>query len=195
MLNEWTITEQDMRTRFSGERDLILYEPYQVGDRVVRCGHCCAVIKTTYVTNTCPLCGDAPFRPVPVVPVRPVEVSDEGHRKRSTFMWLLILSVAMSLVPLFFIESDFLYRASFNNEIEVSLLTVAGISIITALLLYNCSETQKIWKNAEYGCVLPLLPVVAPYLIVAAIWAVIFAVAFIIVCAVLTIVLISSSNE
>ena len=40
MRNEMTITRADLENRFYGERDLVSCAPYQVGDRVVRCGSC-----------------------------------------------------------------------------------------------------------------------------------------------------------
>lgn len=163
-----------MQTRFQGERDLITYAPYRVGDRVVRCGTCRAVIKTEFVSNSCPLCRHTPFLPSPVTSPQKSVIISENTRSLTTFLWLLLLSVLAAYIPLSFPGiSDFLCEASFGIELEQVLLCVGLIGLATAIGLYCNSNCRRMWQTSSNGTLLVLVPASSPYLVLAAMWAII----------------------
>lgn len=185
MQEELIITEADLASRFRGERDLITYAPYRVGDRVVRCGSCRAVIKSEFVTDRCPLCSSTPFRPAPVnfpasamasSPARNVITAEPG-RSLSTFLWLLLLSVAVAYIPFAFPEAaDFLYNAAFGMAWGPMLISVGAISLLAAVILFFHEDTRSLWQNSDFGGWLLLGPIAAPYCVLAAVWAVVIAI-------------------
>ena len=195
MRNEMTITRVDLENRFSGERDLVSYSPYQVGDRIVRCGSCHAVVKINFITNNCcPLCSHSPFIPIPVQPVQeqPMEVGS-----LRTFFWLLIGSAGFSALPLLFPAAFFfLQEAAFGVPAPYLFAFFCVSSLIAAFLLYADQDNRRIWQNGEGGLFI-LIPAAAPYLVLAAVWCVlfIFAIAAALIGCILLICILSSFSE
>ena len=194
MRYEMTITQADLENHFRGERDLVSYSPYQVGDKVVRCGSCHAVVKTNFITNNCcPLCG-ARFVPAPVRSAReqPVEA---GSLK--TFFCLLIGSAAFAMFPLLFPTAFFfLQEAAFGVSASYLFAFFCASSLIAAFLLYADQDNQRIWRNGGGGLLI-LIPAAAPYLILTAVWCVllIFAVAAALIGCILLIGILASFSE
>ena len=171
MDHEMVITQKDLDTRFQGERDLVTYAPYQIGDRVVRCSACHCVVKTEFITNQCPLCGHAPFVPVPVVAPEDDAPVRNQRRDRSDFFWMLMVSAGLSLVPYFIFEgSSFMQEVTFGAAPDQVLLYGSLTALIVALIVY-CSA-GKSWEKRE-GSGFVLLPAISPYLLLAGIWALI----------------------
>ena len=193
MRYEMTITQADLENHFRGERDLVSYSPYQVGDKVVRCGSCHAVVKTNFITNNCcPLCG-ARFVPAPVRSAReqPVEA---GSLK--TFFWLLIGSAGFAMFPLLFPTAFFfLQEAAFGVSASYLFAFFCASSLIAAFL-YADQDNQRIWRNGGGGLLI-LIPAAAPYLILTAVWCVllIFAVAAALIGCILLIGILASFSE
>ena len=194
MRYEMTITQADLENHFRGERDLVSYSPYQVGDKVVRCGSCHAVVNTNFITNKCcPLCG-ARFVPASVQSAReqPVEV---GSLK--TFFWLLIGSAGFAMFPLLFPTAFFfLQEAAFGVSASYLFAFFCASSLIAAFLLYADQDNQRIWRNGGGGLLI-LIPAAAPYLILTAVWCVllIFAVAAALIGCILLIGILASFSE
>ncbi len=179
MREEMIITEADLASRFQGERDLITYSPYRIGDRVVRCSGCRAVIKSEYVSNNrCPLCGRTPFLPAPVNPTQQGVISSGNIRSLTTFLWLLVLSIIAVYIPFVFPGAiGFLYEASFEIGLGPMLISIGIISLIAAIILYFNRRTRWLWQNSGWGGFLVFVPVSAPYSLLAALWLVVFALA------------------
>lgn len=179
MRGELIITQADLESRFQGERDLITYSPYRVGDRVVRCSGCRAVIKSEYITNNCcPLCGCTPFLPAPVSPAQPGTITSGNIRSLTAFLWLLILSAAAAYLPFAFPgASTFLYEASFGMDLGLLLISVGAVSLTAALLLYFNEDARRLWQRSSRGALLVLGPVTAPYFVLAVLWVVALAIA------------------
>ena len=176
MREEMVLTEQDLQTRFFEERDLITYSLYQVGDRVVRCATCRAVVKSEYVSDACPLCGHSPFLPTRVENVPAVQPT--GHttvspeQSFSDFLILLLISSFLSLAPFLFPEaSEFLYEAAFYIGDGVTIAIAWLISILSVLILYFSQKSRQIWQTSSWGYLLPFFPIVAPYISLLAIYA------------------------
>lgn len=182
MNNELIISQANYSSLFAGERDVVTHQPYRIGDRVVRCQRCRAIIKTEFVDTCCPLCGASPFvatqfnnttsRPANyhssiVSPSR----NYRTNRSRSTLGTLLILSVATSTLP-FHIESilPFLSEAMFEMDLASALIAVVIVSIITALVVGFSSDTVNYWKHKRSGFLVALAPAFSPYLILALLW-------------------------
>lgn len=197
---EMVVTEHDLRTRFEGERDLVTYAPYRVGDRVVRCRDCRAVIKTEFISGSCPLCGHAPFQPSPVdasysfhtpseVP-RVVPGTAPHSRQTDNALWLLLLSVATTLIPFCFPDAaSFIMRASFGMDLKTCILCAVILSGICAVILFFCRRNSSAWPSSRAGNLLFLLPTAVPYGILAALWAVIAVVAIVVVIGCIAIVI------
>lgn len=198
---EMVITEHDLRTRFEGERDLVTYDLYRVGDRVVRCRDCRAVIKTAFINGACPLCGHTPFQPSPVdassysfhAPSEvPRVVPGTGFRSHQTdkTLWLLLLSVAAALIPFCFPDAAaFIMRASFGMELGTCILCAVILSGVCAVVLYFCRRNSSSWPNSRAGDLLLLLPSAVPYGLLAAVWAVIAVIAIVVVIGCIAIVI------
>lgn len=181
MNHELVITEDDLRTRFNNERDMVTLSPYRVGDCVVRCSSCRTIVKSEFVSSGCPICGHYPFLPAPVN-TRVVGTSAIGTKSLTVFFLLLFLSAAFSLLPFAFPSmAEFLYEASFGIGLCYSMLGVGVVSVVAALITYNNSKGRRMWQNTNGGVLLLLIPVGTPYLLLAAIWAVIFVISIIIV--------------
>ena len=177
---ELVITEGDLRTRFNNERDMVTLSPYRVGDRVVRCSSCRTIVKSEFVSGGCPICGHSPFLPAPVNTMV-VETSATEKRSLTAFFWLLLLSAAFSLLPFVFPSmAEFLYEATFGIGLCYSMLGVGVVSVATALITYNNGKGRRMWQNTDGGVLLLLIPIGTPYLLLAAIWAVIFVISIII---------------
>ena len=186
MRGELVITADELRTRFQGERDLVTYSPYQIGDRVVRCSCCRSVIKTEFVlAGVCPLCGQRPFVPAPVINEDRHHM-DEAHyavhyRSLTCYLVLLILSAGLSLAPLYFPNLyELFYEATFNIGLQNCRIAAGIISSLAAVILYCSDQCRLIWRRSRFGWALLLIPMAVPYITVLAIWAVIFIVSFII---------------
>lgn len=180
MNHELIITENDLRTRFNNERDMVTLSPYRVGDRVVRCSSCRAIVKSEFVSGRCPICGHSPFLSAPVE-TRETVFSAPETRSLTTFLWLLLLSAAVSLVPFAFPSmAEFIHEATFEVGFPYSLVYVGTASIIAAIAIYNNHETRRVWQHAGRGGLLLLIPAGAPYLILGAVWAAIFVLAVIV---------------
>ena len=151
MRYEMTITQADLENHFRGERDLVSYSPYQVGDKVVRCGSCHAVVKTNFITNNCcPLCG-ARFVPAPVRSAReqPVEA---GSLK--TFFWLLIGSAGFAMFPLLFPTAFFfLQEAAFGVSASYLFLIPAAAPYLILTAVW-CVLLIFAVAAALIGCIL-----------------------------------------
>lgn len=175
MRGELVITESILRDRFQGERDLVTYELYRVGDHIVRCGNCHAVVKTEFVVSGCPLCGSSPFNPSPVLQAPAVVPVQSTWRSQTSFMWLLILSSMLALLPFAFPgAADFLYKATFEMDTGLGLLLIGCISFVAAMIVYYNQRSRAAWQRSEYGGFLLLVPVTAPYLALAVIWLILF---------------------
>lgn len=177
---EQIITESDLRTRFNNERDMVTLSPYRVGDRVVRCSSCRTIVKSEFISGGCPICGHSPFLPAPVS-TRAVGTSAIETRSLTPLLWLLLLSAAVSLLPFAFPSmAEFLYEATFGIGFCYSMLCVGAVGVVAALITYNNSNGRRMWRNADGGFLLLLIPAGTPYLLLAAIWAVIFVLSIII---------------
>lgn len=184
MRGELVITERELQTRFRGERDLVTLAPYQVGDRVVRCGHCHAVVKTQFVTaGGCPLCGHAPFTSSPVInePSAYVAPSRAQRSIRGFFGWL-ILSAVSSLVPFIFPGvRSIITEAMFGLSIGWIIALFCTLSLISLLILM-CNDTfTEIWQNSGPGRLLAFIPGAVPYAALCSLWLVIIVVKIILV--------------
>lgn len=177
MNGEMIITESDFASHFQGERDLITYSPYRVGDRVVRCQSCRAIIKSEFVTeNRCPLCSAA-FIPAPVIPPRQAVVSNNA-RSLSTFLWLLLLSAALAFLPFVLPGAEGSLRAMFFGKESWGRLVYVGlIGFGAAGILYVNTDARKLWKRSEWGSVLVLGPMLAPYILLGVVWIAAYALA------------------
>lgn len=167
MREEMIITEADLASRFQGERDLITYSLYRVGDRVVRCSGCRAVIKSEYVSdNRCPLCGCTPFLPAPVNPTQQGVIHSGNIRSLTAFLWSLLISAIAAYIPFAFSgENDFLYKASFGMGLVPMLIFIGGTSLISAITLYFSRSMRSLWQKSEWGGFLALMPMSAPYFV------------------------------
>lgn len=179
MRGELVITERELQTRFRGERDLVTLAPYQVGDRVIRCGNCHAVVKTQFVTaGGCPLCGHAPFTPSPVInePSAYVAPSRTQRGIRGFFGWL-ILSAASSLLPFIFPGMrSAISDAMFGLSVGWIIAIFCALSLISLLVLM-CNDTiTEIWQNSEAGRLLAFIPGAVPYAALCSLWLVIIVV-------------------
>lgn len=163
MRGEYILTAEDLRTRFQGERDLITYSPYRVGDRVVRCGSCGRVIKAEFVAgNTCPLCS-ASFRAIPVIPRQAAPVRAARTRSLKTYLWLLILFAVLSFLPYASPEACYdLQELGFGASLEAMLIYNGTAAGIAALLLYRNQTCRTAWRSKPAGWLLALLPGFAP---------------------------------
>ena len=170
MYGELVITEEIMAERFEGERDLVTYAPYRVGDRVVRCGACRAVIKSEFISSGCPLCGRTPFPSAPVDPNRQ-SVITSSTRSLKTFFWLLFFSVLAAYIPFAFPKAaDFIYMVAFDIAPNAILTCIGIISLIAALVLYYSETCRYLWKWSSCGSLFVFVPFSAPYLVLAIIW-------------------------
>lgn len=182
MTNELIISQANYSSLFAGERDVITHQPYRIGDRVVRCQRCRAIIKTEFVDTGCPLCGTSPF--ISTQFSNNVSRASYGHssvvspsrnyrtnRSRSTLFTLLFLSVAASTIP-FQIESilPFLSEAMFDMDLSSAFIAVVVVSFITALVVGCRSDTVNYWKHKKAGFLVALVPAFSPYLILALLW-------------------------
>ena len=173
MRYEMIITDRDLKTRFKGERDLVTYAPYHIGDRVVRCRNSLSVIKTEFIDAQCPLCGHAPFTPAPIQteqfvirqsksggmaltpamsPVRGT-VRHNGnaeHREQRSlpcFLLLLILSAVVALVP--FAVAFFIPEAGefiYEATCEIGLgyaAAIAGVISLITVLLIYSNDNNR----------------------------------------------------
>ena len=174
MQGETIITEQDLQTRFQGERDLVTCAPYRVGDKIVRCGSCRAIVKSEFVTsNYCPLCGHSPFSPGVVSTSHASTILERRSRKLKPFLLLLILSAAMSLIPFAFPEvAGFLCEAAFGIGIWGGMVCAGIIGVVVAIILYNNRTVRRWWQTSAPGVCLIVIPSVSPYAVLAATWAV-----------------------
>lgn len=195
MRNEMTITRADLENRFCGERDLVSCAPYQVGDRVVRCGSCHAVVKTNFIINNCcPLCSHSPFIPIPVQPVQE-QLTENGSLK--VFFWLLIGSAGFAVLPLLFPAAFFfLQEAAFGVPAPYLFAFFCASSLISAFLLYADQDNQRIWQNGGGGLFI-LIPAAVPYLILTAVWCVllVFVIAAALIGCVLLFCILASFSE
>lgn len=173
MTGETVLTPHDLQTQFRDERDEVTYAPYRVGDRVVRCSHCRAVIKTEFVTdNCCPLCGARPFRTAPVIlPPVSCHVRPRHDRSLLLFFVLLVLSVALTFLPFCFPGVlPFFQKAVFVHQPQPCLTFFAAASIASALVLFCSGYCRRMWRSSPDGWQLVLVPTLVPYLLVAALW-------------------------
>lgn len=191
MRGEMIITEADLASRFQGERDLVTYSPYRVGDRVVRCSGCRAVIKSEYISNNhCPLCGRTPFLPAPVNTAQTNVITSGNIRTLTTFLWMLLLSVLAAFIPFAFPSAtSFLYEASFGIGLGPLLISIGVISLVAATILYFNRSTRRLWQSSGWGGFLVLVPVSVPYLVLAALWLVVFVLAIVAVIACIALVI------
>ena len=138
------------------------------------------IVKSEFVSGGCPICGHSPFLPAPVN-TRVVGTSAIETRTFTAFLWLLLLSAAFSLLPFAFPSmAEFLYEATFGINLCYSMLGVGVVSVVAALITYNNSKGRRMWQNTGGGALLLLIPLGTPYLLIAAIWAVIFVISIII---------------
>ena len=192
MNNELIISQANYASLFAGERDVITHQPYHIGDRVVRCQRCRAVIKTEFVDTGCPLCGASPFIPAQfnniasrttcghssvVAPSRHYRT----NRSKSSLITLLILAVSASTIP-FQIDGalPFLSEAMFDMELSSAFIAVVIVSALTALVIACRSDTVNYWKHKRSGFLIGLLPIISPYLVVALLWLGAFAIGVVI---------------
>lgn len=198
-MTETILTENDLRTWLRGERDSVGYEPYRVGDRLVRCGYCRMLVKAEYVSdgNRCPLCGHAPFltaqtvqRPAAQFPPRPTAQAAQrpttrpvqqpaavtARRGLGAFLLLLMLSTAASSLPLQLdVVQIFMQRiaGTLNFPIWWFWAYTGVVSVITMLVVYNSYTCRSHWQYTGPGVLLVLLPFAMPYLIILAVMLVI----------------------
>lgn len=176
MIHELVITDQDLKTRFHNERDLVTLSPYRAGDRVVRCLSCRSIVKSEFVTGRCPICGHSPFLPAPVNVIE--------TRSLTSFLWLLLLSGAAALIPFAFPGmADFICEAAFGTGFYCSMIYVGTAGFIAVLVTYYNQKFRRMWQLESRGGLLILIPAGAPYLILGAVWATIFIISMIIVIA------------
>lgn len=178
MRGEMIITEADYASRFQGERDLITCSPYCVGDRIVRCGTCRAIIKSEFVTEAgCPLCGSTPFVPATVIPPQRAVPSGYARSLRS-FLWLLLLSAALAYLPFVLPGAErslkvlFLGMESWGRQVYVGLVGLAAAGV-----LYFRRDARRMWQRSKWGGLLALGPMLAPYILLGAVWIAVYALA------------------
>ena len=187
MRGEMVITEADMQSRFSGERDLITYEPYHVGDRIVECDHCKSIIKTEFITSdVCPVCEYPSFRES----LRPQTTMSAAVRENvpvgvgrslKVYFWLLLCAAAVALLPYCFESTrNLIASATFGIEMRTAALLTLALSVIAFLVLYLNHSLRASWQFSDGGFLLLLVPTFVPYAILAAIWLVIAAIAVLI---------------
>lgn len=199
MRGEMIITEEILRAKFAGERDLITYAPYRCGDRIVRCAACRAIIKTEFVSDRCPLCGSTPFRTAPVdydarrTPAsasrtalanpsgqRTARRIDTSAQRRNAerrgltlFFWLLLFSAFAAYIPFLFPDSVVFLRevaeVAFGIKVDILLIALGVISGLAATVLFFNRKTRKLWQRSKWGFLLVLVPMCAPYAVLAAI--------------------------
>lgn len=180
MNHELVITENELRTRFHNERDMVTLSPYRVGDRVVRCSSCRTIVKSEFISGGCPICGHSPFLPASV-DTRSVVTTGDGSRSLTAFLWLLLLSATAALLPYAFPDmTEFIYEATFEIGFYNSMVCVIVVSVIAAVITYNNRKGRRMWLDSDGGALLLLIPVGAPYLVLAVIWAVVFIISIII---------------
>lgn len=177
MNNEMIITEHEMRSRFQGERDLVTYAPYHIGDRVVRCGQCHSVVKSEYAHNGCPLCGHTPFLPVPVIQGREtsatvtVSIHESARRSKTHYLLFLLLSACVALLPFLSSElSYYIFEATNGLNTEWALTLFVLVSFGVALYLYFSQKCRAMWLRNHNGYLLVFVPAFAPYIVLAGIW-------------------------
>ena len=201
MLNELVITQANYQSQFAGERDVVTHQPYRIGDRVVRCRNCLAIIKTEYVDGSCPMCNTTPFvsvsfhgnasrqggkHPNVVSPRRnwnyrrPENTTwrrfEPFCRSRRMLMILLVLAVIISGIPLEIRDfRKFIYGIIPDLNLSTAKTVVIGVSAITAVMIACIRRIADYWKYKRSGFLIPLIPVVSPYLLAAicvlAVWA------------------------
>lgn len=208
MQNELIITEHEMLSRFQGERDLVTYAPYHIGDRVVRCGRCHCVVKSEYAQNGCPLCGSTPFFPIPITRSNNTATSSVQSvhqnvvRSKKYYLLFLLLSACVALLPFFSSDLSYLvYEATYGLETEWCFVLFGLVSFGTVLYLYFSKKYSIVWQREPYGFLLAFVPMLAPYLILAGIWlailvlSIVFYVIAIIICVAVFIGIIAGSSD
>lgn len=177
MQNELIITEREMNSRFQGERDLVTYAPYHIGDRVVRCGRCHSIVKSEYAQDGCPLCGHTPFFPVPIVrgqessSTAVVSTRHYAYRSKKQYLLFLLLSACAALIPFLSSELTFyIYEATYGLNTEWAFALFGAVSFGVALYLYLNKKYIAIWQRKDTGYLLVFAPVLSPYIVLAGIW-------------------------
>ena len=108
-------------------------------------------------------------------------ISKKGMQKSSkvSFFCVLVATSGMSLIPFAFPKCiPFLDQATFEIGIPASMICFGVVSLITAVFTYIDKENQRNWQDKNGISWVVLLPPVAPYLVVALIWVVLFIVVF-----------------
>ena len=196
MLNEIIITPAELSSRFAGEYDVITHQPYRVGDHIVRCQRCSAVIKTDYIDGSCPLCGTSPFIPMQFSESNSILSGSQNRNRLSTqtlneshnsivlprrrfrndrnmklFSWLIFLSALVSPMPLLIEEvALFICEAMFGVDFQAAYAILSLIAIIAAVFIRFRNETADLWKRSKWGPALILIPAFSPYILLTAIW-------------------------
>ena len=208
MNNELIITQSNYETLFAGARDVITHQPYRIGDRVVRCRRCRAIIKTEFVDTRCPMCGASPFisvrfdanvsgtagkHPPAVSPGRYYHASGRHSRagvsgreyyfcrSRWTLAILLVLAVVASTFP-FRIDGFRKFVSGIMPDMRMStaLVLVVVVSAITAVITACCPALFDCWRFKRSGFLVVLIPVVSPYLAAAVCMLVVFVIGILI---------------
>lgn len=203
MEHEVTISESDLRTRFSGEVDVITHQPYRAGDRIVRCSNCHTIIKTEYIDGgSCPLC-NSPFRTtafetatqnnITIQSTRPILTTAQSYmspsrrhhrynRSKDTLFYLLALAVCVSMVPFWFDAScNFIEKCTFDIDLVYVYIGMTSINIISSMVIWFSQKAEEIWKHGKWGPLILLIPILSPYGIIATVWAVLLGVGIAIV--------------
>jgi hypothetical protein len=64
-------------------------------------------------------------------------------------------------------------KAMLGVSLQRCMLYVGIVSLIAAVITYNNRECRRTWQNRKRGRAILLIPAGAPYLILAAVWALI----------------------
>ena len=169
MQEEKILTRRDLVTRFANEVDLVLCAPYQVGDRVVRCGSCCRIIKTEYIAdNRCPLCCHGPFLPAPVDIPAPAALRAPVRRTPVEYLLLLLLSAGAALFPFLYPEQTAaLWEWLYLTAMATGAQWIGSAAFFAAMMLFCSRCCRKLWKYTAAGWMTALIPAAIPYIILA----------------------------
>ena len=195
MKYEIEITPSDLASQFAGEYDVITHQPYRIGDHLVRCRQCRAVIKTDYIDGECPLCGASPFVGMQFRPNetrqnenRRVERSHPAsqiasqctitprqrfcYNRNETLLTLLVnISAILSPFPLWIDEvGRFIHDAMFGMDFLTTYVIFGTISFIVSIIIEWRNDTAELWKHSKWGLLLIFIPALCPYLLLAGIW-------------------------
>lgn len=179
------LTAEDLAFQFADAYDPILHEPFCQGDLVCRCSKCKTILKAEHVHGSCPLCDLTPFVASAVNPPEVVEYSPTSrntsttssigisyHRRKKRWLafWCFIASL-FALCPLYLFDMEWLFA---DMSTDAAAIAVLALAFTTSLVLLLCSATRQCWQDNTFGPLLLSIPILAPYGITVAVWAIVW---------------------